>query len=146
MHVLNSNSCVFSISQIIFEIMDILQPSLRWFNWKFDLFAMLLLLIFVIPFNVSFLVAASFRQYDSVLNTIKRDYIVHMKNIRAVRSLINIIIWYGEGFCLGELAFAFWPVIFPHLLQTWHTKKMPSIFTHFAHRNTPGGIFWCPCV
>jgi hypothetical protein len=35
---------------IIFEILDVLERGSRWFNWKLDLYLMLFLLIFVLPF------------------------------------------------------------------------------------------------
>jgi hypothetical protein len=37
---------------IIFEILDVLQRSTRWVHWKVDLYLMLLLLIFVLPFFI----------------------------------------------------------------------------------------------
>lgn len=41
-------SCGFFLL-IIFEIMDVMHPRVRWYNWKVDIFAMLVILIFALP-------------------------------------------------------------------------------------------------
>jgi hypothetical protein len=44
---------------IIFEIVGVLAPDSRWWNWKFDLYALLFLLIFVLPINMIHLFSTS---------------------------------------------------------------------------------------
>jgi hypothetical protein len=43
---------------IIFEIVDVLSPDTRWLNWQFDIYVMLILLIFVLPFYMFYLVVS----------------------------------------------------------------------------------------
>eukprot|EP00455_Lapot_gusevi_P005217 TRINITY_DN12195_c0_g1_i2.p1 TRINITY_DN12195_c0_g1~~TRINITY_DN12195_c0_g1_i2.p1 ORF type:complete len:524 (-),score=44.54 TRINITY_DN12195_c0_g1_i2:24-1595(-) len=45
---------------IIFEIMDILDRNSRWMNWKFDLYIILILLIFVLPIYISYCLSISY--------------------------------------------------------------------------------------
>lgn len=41
---------------IIFEIVGILEHDTRWLNWKFDLISILVLLVFIIPFYIFYLI------------------------------------------------------------------------------------------
>ena len=44
---------------VIFEILDFLERTTRWWNWKLDLLAMLLLLVLVLPSYLAFLLATN---------------------------------------------------------------------------------------
>ncbi|GAB5358225.1 hypothetical protein AAMO2058_000439800 [Amorphochlora amoebiformis] len=50
---------------IIFEIVDILDRNSRWWNWKFDLYAMMALLIVILPFYMAFLFLSNYTKYRS---------------------------------------------------------------------------------
>ena len=41
---------------IIFEILDFLDPNSRLFHWKFGLYFILFLLVFAIPYTISYLI------------------------------------------------------------------------------------------
>uniref|UniRef100_A0A4W5R6Z1 Golgi pH regulator conserved domain-containing protein n=1 Tax=Hucho hucho TaxID=62062 RepID=A0A4W5R6Z1_9TELE len=46
---------------IIFEILGALETSSRYFHWKFNLYVILLVLIFVVPFYIGYFVVSNIR-------------------------------------------------------------------------------------
>lgn len=58
-------SLVFTLSTsmfelIIFEIADVLDRNTRWLNWKIDIWCMLVLVIFILPFCMIYLLVAHY--------------------------------------------------------------------------------------
>ncbi len=45
---------------IIFEILDVLERNSRWINWKCDIYAMLVILIFILPFYIFYILLSSY--------------------------------------------------------------------------------------
>jgi len=67
---------------IILEILDVLERSSRWFNWKLDIYIMLVVLIFILPaYIIYIMLSARFRKW-------------HTKMLAAVCAMIAWLLFF----------------------------------------------------
>jgi len=80
---------------IIFEILGILNPSVRWFTWKLDLWSMILLLIFIVPFYQFYLLS------DNLVTERRKRIIVAV----VLETIFFYFFWkIGDPFPIGKEA------------------------------------------